>query len=75
MSKVRLKKSFQSGQIPEFQTADFHSGWKAGIVRIYFISIKVAKLFYYAKKNNFSIPRSINIDKLIDFIAKETKIF
>ncbi|HOJ63526.1 MAG TPA: MG2 domain-containing protein [Spirochaetota bacterium] len=33
-----------------------------------YISIKVAKFLYYAKKNGFNIPSKIKIDRLLDFI-------
>lgn len=38
-----------------------------------FISIKIAKFLYYAKENNIKIPSSINIGKLLDYIAIEEK--
>jgi len=38
-----------------------------------YVSIKVAGLLHFAKKNNFKIPDTINIPALLDYIALEVK--
>ncbi|MCK4796177.1 MAG: hypothetical protein KAT05_02280, partial [Spirochaetes bacterium] len=59
----------------KFQNSDggFPYWLKGGYESGKFISIKVAKLLYFAKINGIKIPSSINMDRLLSYISKYDK--
>lgn len=61
----------------KFQNSDggFPFWLEGGQVSGYFISIKVAKLLYFASKNGFIIPSSINTEKLLSYIQTKRKSY
>lgn len=46
------------------------SYWSISNVSSLYVSIKIAKVLWFAKHNNFRIPNNIDIDKLLDYISK-----